>query len=293
MKDLKRRAKGFIDRHSRLSRAYAHTYARVKELSSLPRYCYHMVRGKPYFGEHMRSHQLEPERARFMKLLTRKAVAENGSLRMAEIGSWAGESAIVWAEAAKEARLRSSTRETVGATDTDAISIICIDPWRPFAGLQDNPLLMGMTRATQSDRIFPLFLHNIKSSGNADVIIPLRTESRLAACLFRPEVFDLVFIDGDHAYSSVASDIRNYAPLVRIGGYLCGDDLDPEASLVDQDFLRSHRDVSYRIRDPKTGHRVHPGVALAVGEYFGSDVSNYAGFWVVRRAGEKWQTVRL
>jgi predicted O-methyltransferase YrrM len=35
---------------------------------------------------------------------------------------------------------------------------------------------------------------------------------------------DMLWIDGDHAYEAVASDIRNFAPLVRAGGLICGHD---------------------------------------------------------------------
>jgi cephalosporin hydroxylase len=42
----------------------------------------------------------------------------------------------------------------------------------------------------------------------------------------------MVFIDGDHAYSSVARDIRDYAPLVVDGGYICGDDLELQETIL-------------------------------------------------------------
>ena len=38
------------------------------------------------------------------------------------------------------------------------------------------------------------------------------------------ETFQLVYIDGDHSYEAVASDIAGYAPLVAPGGYLVMDD---------------------------------------------------------------------
>src|SRR5262249_7533872 len=38
------------------------------------------------------------------------------------------------------------------------------------------------------------------------------------------ERFDVIFIDGDHSYEGVRSDIRHYAPLVRESGYLVMDD---------------------------------------------------------------------
>jgi predicted O-methyltransferase YrrM len=148
-----------------------------------------------------------------------------------------------------------------------------------------------MRKAALSDKIFSLFLHNVKSSGHSDVIIPLRTWSHVAARFFRTDLFDMVFIDGDHAYSSVARDIRDYAPLVMDGGYICGDDLELQMSEIDRNFARTHLDDDF-VCDPSTGTNFHPGVTMAVGEFFG-EVSAYAGFWVMQKTGGTWRKVAL
>lgn len=38
------------------------------------------------------------------------------------------------------------------------------------------------------------------------------------------EMFDLIFIDGNHEYKYVFDDLQNYYPLLEDGGVLCGDD---------------------------------------------------------------------
>jgi predicted O-methyltransferase YrrM len=217
-----------------------------------------------------------------MRLLMQKICSERGSLLMLEIGSWAGESAILWAEVAKQT-LREKHRQLP--------SIICVDPWTSYLSLDGTPHLRTMRKAALRDKIFSLFLHNIKSSGNSDVIIPLRTWSHVAARFFRTDLFDMVFIDGDHAYSSVAGDIRDYAPLVMDGGYICGDDLELQMSEIDRNFARTHPDEDM-VRDASTGRDFHPGVTLAVGEFFG-EVSAYAGFWVMQKVGSAWRKVVL
>jgi hypothetical protein len=101
----------------------------------------------------------------------------------------------------------------------------------------------------------------------------------------------MVFIDGDHAYSSVARDIRDYAPLVTDGGYICGDDLELQMSEIERDLARTHLDKDL-VRDASTGTDFHPGVTMAVGEFFG-EVSAYAGFCVMQQTGGTWRKVAL
>jgi len=255
----------------------------ARHYSSFFAYCYHMIFKKPYFGFYMGSHQVWPTRAPFMRCLMEKICAECESLNMLEIGSWAGESAVLWADIAKGKYAIEKPPE---------IRIICVDPWRFYPALKANPRLWAMEKASRSDKIFSLFLHNIKYSGHSDVIIPLRTQSQVAAGFFCKGLFDMVFIDGDHSYSSVAFDIRNYAPLLKDGGYICGDDLEVQMSQgIDEAFARENcsQDV---IRDPKTGEWLHPGITLAVGEFFG-EVSVYSGFWVMQKVGVSWRKVEL
>ena len=43
--------------------------------------------------------------------------------------------------------------------------------------------------------------------------------------ILKEAAFDLIYIDGDHAYSQFKRDLINYSKLCKIGGVLCGDDL--------------------------------------------------------------------
>jgi hypothetical protein len=94
----------------------------------------------------------------------------------------------LWAEVAKQ---------TLAENHRQPPSIVCVDPWTSYLSLEGNPHLGSMRRAALSDKIFSLFLHNIKSSGHGDVIISLRTWSDVAARFFRTDLFDMVYIDGD------------------------------------------------------------------------------------------------
>jgi len=41
---------------------------------------------------------------------------------------------------------------------------------------------------------------------------------------FSEKYFDWVYIDGDHTYPAVLKDLEFYYPLIKEGGFLCGDD---------------------------------------------------------------------
>jgi hypothetical protein len=75
-----------------------------------------------------------------------KICSERGNLLVLEIGSWSGESAILWAEAAKQ-----TLREIRGQTPS-----ICVDPWTSYVSLDENPHIRIMRKAAVSDKIFSL-----------------------------------------------------------------------------------------------------------------------------------------
>jgi hypothetical protein len=97
-----------------------------------------------------------------------------------------------------------------------------------------------------------------------------------------PESFDFIYIDGDHKFDKVLSDIKNAKRLIKSEfGIICGDDLEqlPTTALVD--LARQYKDRDY-LREP---HSFHPGVLLAVAQEF-DQVSMVNGFWwIVCRKG--------
>ncbi|MFQ5954277.1 MAG: class I SAM-dependent methyltransferase [Kiloniellales bacterium] len=60
------------------------------------------------------------------------------------------------------------------------------------------------------------------------------------------QAFELVYVDGDHSFEVVSSDIANYAPLVVPGGYLVMDDAACE--LPGETFWKGVADVSRAAR---------------------------------------------
>lgn len=73
------------------------------------------------------------------------------------------------------------------------------------------------------DAHYHVFLSNIKQTGLADKVVPVRMTSLEASRALDVKA-DLVFIDANHAESAVLADISAWLPRVKSGGILCGDD---------------------------------------------------------------------
>lgn len=251
------------------------------------RHC--LSHNKPYFGRIMGALQGHPTRHAYMQLLVERQCSsnrKNKSFNVLEIGSWAGGSAITWANAIERFKDRKGL-------------VICIDPWKLYfdpSKYSDSPdsqreIYLEMADALSSGKIYDLFLHNIRTSKYNDIILPFRGSSNDILPLFGNKRFDVVFVDGDHTYASVLKDITNSARLVSEAGILCGDDLELQIPRFDLEHAKEHKDKDY-ILDPKTNEWYHPGVSLAVGEFLG-EVSAYEGFWAMRRRGGSWEKVEL
>jgi Methyltransferase domain len=135
--------------------------------------------------------------------------------RFAEVGCYLGRSICSLGEVVRQAGLsakvvgvdtaRGSGRE--GRADIDAHGPAVDHGGGTFAGL----------------------LHrNIIDCGLADVIQLVISDSVAAAELFPDGSFAWVHIDARHDYASVTADIAAWAPKVKPGGWLSGDDYQPD-----------------------------------------------------------------
>ena len=241
---------------------------------------YKLARNQPYFGHVLSAMQTDPRRESYMKQLICKETHNltDSDFTMLEVGAWAGRSSIIWADVIK--------KNTTGF-------LTCVDVWEPFESTTEKgAYLPWMQKALGNRKVFNLFLHNIAVLGLEDTIKPYKGSSERVLPTLRDNFFNMVFIDGSHQYSHVTIDIEHGARLTTEGGILCGDDLELQMQDVDETKCRKCKEEDY-IEDPKTGIGYHPGVALAVYEYFKTEVSCYNGFWVMRKTKDGWLSVHL
>lgn len=113
-------------------------------------------------------------------------------LNMAEIGSYAGESAEIFAQSGKFA------------------AIHCVDSWNAFAG-----------KAHRTSEAEPLF---DATAARYPVIHKHKAPSSAAARTFADRSLDLVYIDAAHDLTNVRADIADWRIKVKQGGWLGGHD---------------------------------------------------------------------
>lgn len=208
-------------------------------------------------------------------------LAQRGLARLdvLEVGSWCGASALAWGEAI--------ARHLSGG------SITCVDPWQPYIDLGANPDALNhtMNELLATRDVYEVFRSNMTFLPACVALDVRRGDSKTVLPTLARESYDLIYIDGDHTYEVVRTDLANAAPLLRDGGILCGDDLEVQLHDCDPGRLESGTGLE-RLWDEQTASFLYPGVTRAVGEAFGP-VSCWDGFWAMQKAGDCWRAVSL
>lgn len=240
----------------------------------------HKIINKPYFGSYLASIQGQNIRHKHMQeLIYNKFKDYEGEIKLIEIGSWAGGSVLTWA----------NIFEIMGKK----YKIFCIDPWTDYIDDQGNLWThRTMKKALKKNKIFKLFLHNILSSNISENISILRGSTIEMTNVLKENSFDIVFIDGNHAYEFVKADLDLTSKLVKNNGILCGDDLELQFNEVDQEQLLNNKRKDV-IKDNINLCNYHPGVTLAVYEFFLKQISATEGYWYVSKKENKWENIEL
>lgn len=240
--------------------------------------------GLPYFGEEVLGVQGNPERQRHIMDIVRHIclARKNQPIKILEIGSWIGASAITWATA-------------IQLYNGGSGQIFCIDSWesRPFNQINHSGWNLHMENLLKHDFAFDLFNHNIQCSKMNSMIHVIRGVSSSIVSNLSNETFDIIYIDASHDYESVKRDIQNSKPKLVNSGVLCGDDLELKLEEVDQKGVKEHleKGKDYCL-DEKTGLYFHPGVTLAISEEF-ENVGSRDGFWFIQKHNNEWKLIEF
>ena len=148
--------------------------------------------------------------------------------------------------------------------------LYCVD-W-----FQGNPgVTAEITTSYQKFNILDIFLNNIKEAGYGDCVTVLVGTSHDVSRIVAQNSADFIFIDADHRYSKVKSDILEWYPKLKPGGLICGHDFDKH--LKDCDYNRVLEKCEEDFIDG-----CHYGVTRAVCEEF-SYVQWEGRIWYARK----------
>lgn len=116
--------------------------------------------------------------------------------RMIEIGSFVGESTVLFAQNFK--------------------SVIAIDPF--MEGYDDAD---PTSYLFEFNNVYQTYLERTGDHKNIQTIVSTSDD---AIGQLNGSKYDFIYIDGLHTYEGVKKDIENYLPLVKSGGYIGGHD---------------------------------------------------------------------
>lgn len=97
----------------------------------------------------------------------------------------------------------------------EPLELHLIDPWKS----QDAIERCYSIEQSKMDQIYKNVLNDFDGYDEVTIHRKFSTE-----VFFPKHYFDWVYIDGDHSYNAVKKDLAFYYPLIKKGGYLCGDD---------------------------------------------------------------------
>jgi hypothetical protein len=99
--------------------------------------------------------------------------------------------------------------------------LYCIDPWEDYV---EYPEYKG-----KQETIYSTFIKNVENSGNKGKIIPIRGYSNIELLKFQDNIFDIIYIDGNHESEYVLEDAVLSFRKLKSGGVMIFDDYDEYA----------------------------------------------------------------
>jgi predicted O-methyltransferase YrrM len=123
-------------------------------------------------------------------------ISPTSEMRMIEIGSYVGESTLMFAKNFKE--------------------VVSVDPY-----INDYDLSDDACHYAPFDKVYAEFLKNTLSIPN---IKSIRDTSENTFPILNQQQWDMVYIDGLHTVDGVYYDITHYKSIVKPGGFVCGHD---------------------------------------------------------------------
>ena len=150
---------------------------------------------------------------------------------------------------------------------TACSKLYCIDPYRIFP---DHLYFDALNKTTQEqlNHKFNIVSQRLRLNKLGKPVEMVRLTSYEAAKLV-PDDLSFIYIDGNHHHREVLKDLIAWWPKLKVGGYICGDDVeDINKPHHDGDLLVEHCKGSYGVYGVATAledfHKVVPGFQYSI-----------------------------
>ena len=206
--------------------------------------------------------------------LLEKHQHQNNFISVLEIGTWCGEG--------------STPVIADELSNFMKAELICVDTYKPWASQEDLSANSAYKQYDkQSKTALLIAARNInKLSEKYEIPISLFI-GRLGQLPLKEKSFDLIFVDGDHKYTSVKEDIECALDLLKPDGVVIGDDFEVDlpfkTGLVDECVHNRGRDLIF---STVQNNYLHPGIVLALDEISqsaGIKIESRDGCWILKK----------
>lgn len=103
--------------------------------------------------------------------------------------------------------------------------LYCVDSWTVCP--EYNAAHKTFDESTKSADFSPakdVFLNRLKKEIDSGRCVPMIQDSVSASLSFDDNTLDVVYVDADHSYESVMTDLETWYKKIKTGGFLCGHD---------------------------------------------------------------------
>lgn len=141
----------------------------------------------------------------------------------------------------------------------------CVDAWEPYKGYYDFQLRKTL------DTAYIAALERLKPYG-ANII---RAFSEEAAKQIKDGSLCFAYIDANHSYEGLSTDLAVWVPKVKVGGMVAGHDWDP---------MRSHNGIQKALMDFVHANHISPVFVLGRDEPRPGEIRDEtrSWFWIKR-----------
>jgi hypothetical protein len=106
----------------------------------------------------------------------------------------------------------------------EPVHLALVDPWQHFGDEKQSEAFAGRTQEDRFEKIYKEVSEKYSAQIKDGQVSIMREMSDTAIAQFDDNTIDFAYIDGDHSYDGVTSDLNNIFPKMKTDGIIAFDD---------------------------------------------------------------------